>query len=123
MEKMSAFFVNPIKKIKETKGKWNVATPYQKWRFLYNFGLFVENLIQIRVFSKKPIDILGYVPAVTCILHYSLLVYTVYYYISSGNFAGCLPSFCIFGLITSVSMMKCKHPQSMSRSVEIKEHQ
>lgn len=122
MEKLSSFFANPIKKVEKIKEKWNVATPYQKWRSFYNFGLFMEDIIQIRVLSNKPIGILGYVPAVTCISHYTLLLYTVYYYVSRGNFAGGLPSFCIFGLVTSVSMMKCKYPQKISCSAEINQY-
>lgn len=100
MEKMSAIASNPIKNMKE---KWNVATPYQKWKLLYRVGLFMEDFVQFRVFSKKPTGLIGYVPVVTCVLHYTLLVYTAYYYIRRGNGAGCLPCFCVFGIITSVS--------------------
>lgn len=102
-EKKQQFFARPIDKVNEIREKWSVATPYQKFRLFYNFGLRVEDVIQIRVLSHEPIGVLGYVPAVTCISHYILLLYTIYYYVSRRNYAGCLPSFCIFGLITSVS--------------------
>lgn len=106
-EKLQQFFTKPIDKVKEIREKWSVATPYQKLKIFYNFGLRVEDIIQIRVLSNERIGILGYVPAVTCISHYTLLLYTIHYYVSRGNYAGCLPSFCMFGLITSVSIIRC----------------
>lgn len=109
-EKYQQIFAKPIDKIKKIREKWSVATPYQKLMLFYNFGLHVEDVIQVRVLSKKPIGILGYVPAITCISHYILLLYTIYYYVSRRNCAGCLPSFCILGLISSVGPICEKFP-------------
>ncbi|XP_055309261.1 uncharacterized protein LOC129573089 [Sitodiplosis mosellana] len=104
MEKKSPFFVNPIKIIKT---KWNVASPYRKLRFFYKFGLFLGDVVQIRVFGTRPYGILAYLPAVTCVIHYALIIYTVYYHTSKGNFADCLPTFCVFGCITSSYAAYC----------------
>lgn len=103
MEDWISFCTNPIKKLKTT---WNRASPYKKWRYFYRFGLFVEEIIKLRTFSKKPIGILGYYPGIACLIHYSLLAYTVYYCISIGKFSDCLPSFCMFGCMASVSAME-----------------
>lgn len=98
---MASFFGNPIKRFKT---KWSVTTPYQKLRLFYEFGLFVENIVQMPVFSTKPIGIIGYSPILSFIMHCVLLFYTIYYYIHVGNSVDCLPSFCVFGFLVSVSI-------------------
>lgn len=100
MKKTASIYLNPIENF---KSRWNQANPYEKWRLFYDFGVFVGDVIQLKVFSTKPTGILGYCPAVACVMHYTLLVYTVYYYINVDNFLGCLPSFCMFGVLASVS--------------------
>lgn len=96
-------FHNVWIQLKEIKTAWKMKTPYQKWRSFYWFCEFVGDVLQIGTFGNLKIGIIGYFPCVTGFLHYTLLIYTVYYYINCGHFVGCLPSFCIFGLVTSVN--------------------
>lgn len=95
-------FENPIGKLKAT---WTAANPYQRHRLCYKFAVLMEDVIQVRVFTERPTGILGYFPAITFIAHCALLIYTVFYYTSSGNFFGFLPCFCVFGLMASVSTL------------------
>ncbi|XP_031635731.1 uncharacterized protein LOC116348758 [Contarinia nasturtii] len=57
--------------------------------------------IQIGVLSDKKFGFVGYIPAISGIVHYNLLMYTVYYYTSRDRFEECLPSFCIFGIMNA----------------------
>lgn len=89
--------------LERLKTAWKNKTPYQKWKFFYKIGYMAGEIIEVRVFSKEMPGVVGYVPAVTCFIYYSLLLYTVYFYIQNDQFAQCLPSFCFVGFATSVS--------------------
>ncbi|XP_031616517.1 odorant receptor 67d-like [Contarinia nasturtii] len=51
--------------------------------------------------SDQTIGFVGYIPAISGIVHYNLLIYTMYYYTIRGRFLECLPSFCIFGIMNA----------------------
>lgn len=97
-----------LKRMKTALETWNLKTPHQKWCCFYKCFEFVgDNVLQIGIFGNLKIGIIGYVPCVSGILNYPLLIYTVYYYIDCGHFIGCLSSFCCLGLITLVIKMFC----------------
>lgn len=96
----SNYFFLSLKKFKIC---WKSKTPYEKWKFFYKFCEFWGEIMQMNVFGNLKIGIIGYFPCFTGVIHYSLLIYTVYYYINCGYFIGCLPGFCIFGAVTSVN--------------------
>lgn len=92
-------FRNPLRRIQSA---WQKKTPKQKWNFFFNFGKVFDNF-QIRIFSDCHIRWLGWLPSVTFASYFSLVIYTVYFYISLGQFQKCLLCFCVFGLMIAVS--------------------
>lgn len=91
---------NPLKRIHSA---WQQKTPKQKWQFFFNFGKFFVDTIQIRIFSDCRIGWLGWLPSANCFGYFSLIIYTVHFYISSGRLQECLLCFCFLGIMTTVS--------------------
>lgn len=86
---------------KSVKITWKNKTSYEKWKSFHDFCKLLGDIVQLNVLSD--LKIVGYFPCVTGVFHSALLIYTIYYYINRGYFIGCLPSFCVLGLATSVN--------------------
>lgn len=90
--------------LKRIEAEWKAKTPEQKRSALYNFGRYMMASIQIGVFDDLQIGPIGYVPCIIAFIHYIAMIYTVYYYMSRGQFLQCLPTFCIYGIVNKVKL-------------------
>lgn len=102
VKKILKFFAKPITYLIDA---WNNKTPLAQWYFYYRILEFIaRTCLQLHcVFENKPIGPRGYVPGFFCFLHAFLQVYTTYFYIKTGDFVKCVPSYCVFGLVIAVS--------------------
>lgn len=92
---------------------WAQKTPKQKWTVLYDLAEFLSGLLQIRTLCGRQNGPFAYLPIVSGCAYFALLIYTVSYYILIGRFRECLSSFCISGLIVSVSANCDSNPMSI----------
>lgn len=95
-------FKSPLKSLKSV---WEAKTPKGKWQMIYDFGSFGSELSQTNLFSTLKFGWLGYLTGAIIGLYYCMLCFTVYFYIAEGHFQSCMKSFCVFGLITTVSKL------------------
>lgn len=93
-------FESPVKGL---KAFWETKTPKEKWQMIYDFGSFGSEITQNYLFSTLKTGWLSYVVGAMGGLYYCMLCFTIYFYIDNGHFQGCAKSFCIFGVITTVS--------------------
>lgn len=94
-------------RLKMIQSAWQTKTPKAKWKLFFNFGKFFTDTLQIRLYSDCRIGWVGWLPAVQCVSYFNLLVYTVYFNISSERIKECLLCFCFIGLMITVSNIYC----------------
>lgn len=84
---------------------WTNKTPYEKWLYYYQIlKFFGKTCLQLHcVYENRSIGPLGYIPGFFCILNFILLIHTTYFYIGTGDFIKCIPSYCVLGVTVSVS--------------------
>lgn len=123
IKKISKFFAKPITNLIDA---WNHKTPLEQWYCYYKvFKFIASTCLQLHcVFANKPIGPRGYIPAIFCFLHAFLQVYTTYFYIQTGDFVKCVPSYCVFGLVIAVSndSVKGRHGIYFDLMVEVQIH-
>lgn len=89
--------------VKRIKIAWQIKSPKQKWQLFFNFGKFFTDIVQIRIFSDCRIGWVAWIFSGIHCWYYSLVSYTVYFYISTGRVRECLLCFCFLGITTTVS--------------------
>lgn len=88
------------------KAEWKKKTPKEKWQFIFNIGSFCAETIQINLFTTQKVGFFGNYLVFMVLLNFALAIFTVYFYISIGEFQKCFSSFCVTGIFVNVMSNK-----------------
>lgn len=104
IESLSMFKL--LKSIGTVRHDWKLKNAYQKWCYLFSIGKAALQLDNIPLYEMdQTLNWYSYFGWVYIGTHVALVVYTVYYYITSGEFSKCLPCTAyLIGPVLSVSV-------------------
>lgn len=76
---------------------WNLKSPLQKWLHLYGIGRALCNVIKMTPYNEdQTLSWFAYYPLFYMFIHLMLVIYTIVYYVSNGEFHKFLPCTCLF---------------------------
>lgn len=90
-------------RFEQITARWRSLSPLAKMRAFMNFIYFWGRIGQTEVFTKRPAGPVIHSCHFICIFSSALIVYTSIFYITMGEFAKAVPSYCMIGIMASVS--------------------
>lgn len=90
------------------KKDWSVKSPLEKWSYIYGIGRAANAIVKLPMYDDdQTLSLWAYQGCVYFGAYFVLGVYTVFYFLMSGEFAKCLPCTCLLvGPVLGVSF-KC----------------